>query len=81
MTSPSGCGMWKYSPDETCIASCSYDGPIRIYDATTGETRLVVQPPEEHRSPISSIRYSPDGVYRCIGTWSSSGPYGRSPLS
>ncbi|QRW25831.1 Vegetative incompatibility protein HET-E-1 [Rhizoctonia solani] len=57
----------QYSPDETCIASCSYDGTIRTWDATTGETKLVIETPEEHRSPIHSIRYSPDGAHIVAG--------------
>ncbi|KAF8752382.1 WD40 repeat-like protein [Rhizoctonia solani] len=71
-----------FSPDGTRIVSGSDDQSIRVWDVEgrqlvlgplqghsklINSTRLVIEPPEEHRSPISSIRYSPDGAHIVAG--------------
>ncbi|KAG9088960.1 hypothetical protein FS749_001724 [Ceratobasidium sp. UAMH 11750] len=55
-----------YSPDGACIASCSYDKTIRIWDAHTG--RPVGQPLTGHIHGVNSVAYSHDGAYIASGS-------------
>ena len=41
---------------------------IRLWDATTYETRMVILPPEESRRPFA-LAFSPCGRYLASGTW------------
>jgi RNA polymerase sigma factor (sigma-70 family) len=57
-----------YSPDGKTLASGtgSSEGVIRLWDATTGKERLLLQP---HAGQINSLAFSPDGTkLASIGT-------------
>ncbi len=48
-----------FSPDGTCIATCSFDSTVRIWDAHTGvQIRLM----EGHSASVSRLCFSPDGT-------------------
>ncbi|EIW74189.1 WD40 repeat-like protein [Coniophora puteana RWD-64-598 SS2] len=48
-----------YSPDSQCIATCSLDATVRIWDAKSG--RQVGGAMSDHTGHVNSIAYSPDG--------------------
>jgi eukaryotic-like serine/threonine-protein kinase len=45
------------SPDDTTLATASYDGTVRLWDLATQETRLTIKP----GMPMSAVAFSPDG--------------------
>jgi WD40 repeat protein len=47
------------SPDGMLVASASYDSPVRIYDAKTGQCRQIL---EGHIQSVTSVAFSHDGV-------------------
>jgi len=57
-----------FSPDGRSLASASYDQTARIWDARTGETRLVLA---GHTQRIYAIAFTPDG--RRVATGSADG--------
>lgn len=47
--------------DGTLVASCSSDGLIRIWDATTGQCLKTLV--HEDNAPVTSVRFSPNGKF------------------
>merc|ERR1712096_266100 len=50
-----------YSPDGTTLASASFDGTIKLWDAATGQ-ELQQSPLSGHSDIVFSVTYSPDGT-------------------
>src|SRR5262249_475765 len=53
-----------YSPDSRWIASGSWDGSVRLWDAATGEP---VSPPLRVGSIVRALAFSPDGTWLVTG--------------
>ncbi len=53
-----------WSPDGTRIASASYDGTVRVWDATTGDHLYVYR---GHNGGVETIAWSPNGRYIASG--------------
>jgi WD40 repeat protein len=53
--------IWKiaYSPDDTCLASTSADGTVRLWEVETG--LLISILPRMHANWVKSLVWSPDG--------------------
>jgi len=49
----------RLSPDGSRIATASFDGTARLWDATTCEPTA---PPLEHQGPVTWAEFSPDGL-------------------
>ncbi|MGE5193826.1 MAG: WD40 repeat domain-containing protein [Deltaproteobacteria bacterium] len=56
-----------FSPDEEHVASCSWDGTVRIWDLRTGKEvdRLECPPTDAH---LNCLAYSPDGHFIVAGS-------------
>ncbi|KAJ8063403.1 hypothetical protein OCU04_008623 [Sclerotinia nivalis] len=54
-----------FSPDGTKVASGSYDGMIRLWDTTTGES---LQTLKGHSNSVNSVAFSPDGTKVASGS-------------
>ena len=50
----------RWSPDGTCVASCSNDKKIKIFDIRSGR---IIQHYDAHSAPITSLSYHPSGKY------------------
>ena len=50
----------RWSPDGTCIASCSNDKKIKIFDIRSGR---IIQHYDAHSAPVLSLSYHPSGNY------------------
>ena len=48
----------SFSPDVKRLASASYDGTVKVWDATTGQESLTLK---GHTSLVFSVSFSPDG--------------------
>ena len=55
-----------FSPDETILASGSYDNTVRLWDVAT---RTNIATLEGHTYGISSVAFSPDGTTLASGSW------------
>lgn len=53
--------IWKiaYSPDDTCLASASADGTVRIWEVETG--MLISILPRMHANWVKTLTWAPDG--------------------
>ncbi|MCJ1413753.1 WD domain protein [Xylographa parallela] len=60
-----GVAAVKFSPDGRCIASCSADATIRIWDTDTGKQMHIL---EGHLAGISTIAWSPDSKTLASGS-------------
>jgi hypothetical protein len=49
----------SYSPDGTRLASASYDGTVKVWDARSGTELLTLR---GHTAPVTAVSYSPDGT-------------------
>jgi len=47
-----------FSPDGRRIASASYDGTVKVWDAGTGQEKLTLK---GHTDPVTGVAFSPDG--------------------
>jgi WD40 repeat protein len=58
--------VWSvsFSPNGTCIATCSVDKTIRLWDASTGQP--VGEPLLGHTETVNSISFSPDCSTRIV---------------
>ncbi len=54
-----------WSPDGTRLATASWDGTARVWDATGREILAL----EGHRSQVNSVAWSPDGTRLATGGW------------
>lgn len=54
------CAGMSYHHDATVLASCSFDGLLRLWDTSTGHC-LVTRALENAEHPLSSIEFSPNG--------------------
>jgi WD40 repeat protein len=52
-------GQSQYPPDEKSVASASFDGTVRLWDAKTHEQ---IGQPLHHGDEVYSVAYSPDGL-------------------
>lgn len=68
------CAGMSYHHDGTVLASCSFDGLLRLWDTSTGHC-LVTRALENAEHPLSCIEFSPNGeqqdmwchVITCLG--------------
>ncbi|HUS65221.1 MAG TPA: protein kinase [Kofleriaceae bacterium] len=51
-------GRVRFSPDGARIATASYDGTARVWDAATGAPQVTLQ----HEGPVLRVEWSPDGA-------------------
>ena len=56
-----------FSPDGLSLATPSWDGTIRLWDATTGAHKKTLG---GNTSPALSLAFSPDGLTLAVGGWS-----------
>lgn len=56
----------SYHPDGTVLASCSFDGLLRLWDTSTGHC-LVTRALENAEHPLSCIEFSPNGEQGACG--------------
>ncbi|KAF8704283.1 WD domain, G-beta repeat, partial [Rhizoctonia solani] len=57
----------EFSPDGLQIASSSWDGTIRIWNAQTG--KMPFEPLTGHVHSVESVQFSPDGAQLVSGSW------------
>ena len=50
----------RWSPDGTCVASCSNDKKIKIFDIRSGR---IIQHYDAHSAPVTCLSYHPSGKY------------------
>ena len=50
----------------TMLASASWDGTVRVWDATTGIERLILT---GHVDRVTAVAFSPDGLLVASGSW------------
>ena len=60
----SGVGSVAFSPDGTRVATGSYDGSARVFDATTGAELARL----DHGGGVRSVAFSPDGTRVATGS-------------
>ncbi len=58
-----------YSPDSATIATSAVDGEVRLYDASNGETRLVL---EGHTDVAYKMAFSADSGWLATASWDKS---------
>ena len=66
--SPSGVWSVSWSPDGKFLATGSYDGTVKVWDAAGGREPLTVG---RHASGVHSVSWSPDGTRLATGSWDS----------
>jgi eukaryotic-like serine/threonine-protein kinase len=55
----------SWSPDGTRLATGSYDGTAKVWDAAGGRERLTLR---AHTNPVDSVSWSPDGTHLATGS-------------
>jgi len=55
-----------FSPDGKRLATASYDGTAKVWDAASGQELLALT---EHTASLSSVAFSPDGKRLVTASW------------
>ncbi|QEH37910.1 ECF RNA polymerase sigma factor SigE [Aquisphaera giovannonii] len=58
----------SFSPDGRTLASGSWDGTVKFWDAATGEASASFAPIRADQAGVLSVAYSPDGSRLVLGT-------------